>query len=292
MIAAAGILLCFPAFGKIFAFHPFYKATVPEKKLRVMTYNVMGFSWYAKKKDAYMILKNIREQQPDIVCMQEYLARTDDKFHILDSLTNRYGYKYYKEHVIVNSGKFYYFGGAVFSKYPLQNYHGIPFHNSVTNGAFYIDVPMGKDTFRLVNVHFQSFSLKPREYDWESKYQGKTSRYKLIKIALYKMRLAFRKKSFQTEEVKKVLKASPYPVILCGDFNDTPLSYTYSELTEDLDDSYLATGSGLGTTYAGNLPYLRIDYILADKKFRPFNSFVVRKGASDHYPYVCDFELK
>ena len=292
-IAFVGLLCTIPALSKLYAFHPLTHNTSHEHQLRIMTYNVMGFGWYAKKKDAFAILKNIREQHPDIICLQEYLARYDDKFKIMDTLIHRYGYKYYQEHTVVKSGKNYYFGEAVFSKIPLNNYKGIPFHNSLTNGAFYVDVPWGKDTVRLINVHFQSFSLKPREYNWEDTSSiGKLSRFQLLKISLYKMRKAFRKKSFQTDEVRKIVDASPFPVILCGDFNDTPLSYTYSKLTETLEDAFLATNNGLGTTYAGNLPYLRIDYILHDKKLKATYTHVRGKFASDHYPLLCDFQMK
>ena len=292
-ISLASVLLCFPALSKTIAFHPFYKGETKGQKLRIMSYNVMGFAWYTKKRDAFAILKNIREQKPDIVCMQEYLARNDDKFKIMDTLVNLYGYKYYKEHIIVHGGHGYYFGSAVFSKYPLLNFTSIPFDNSLTNGGCHADIVVKGDTLRLINVHFQSFSMEPREYEWmDKKDRGSLSRYTLTKIALYKMRRAFRKKSFQTEEVKKVIKQSPYPVILCGDFNDTPLSYTYSELTDLLRDTYLDTNTGLGSTFGGKLPFLRIDYIMADKRLTPERNFIVKKFASDHYPVICDFRLK
>jgi endonuclease/exonuclease/phosphatase family metal-dependent hydrolase len=286
------LLLCLPSIFKFIGLHPFHNQDASGKKLRIMTYNVMGFDWYDNKKNAHDILNIIRRQNPDVVCMQEYMMRADDKFKLIDTLRLRDKYKYYKEHIIVTTSNNYYFGMAIFSKYPLKNFKGIPFGNSLTNGACFTDLIAGRDTIRLISVHFQSFALSKREYVYESfEERGRVKRSRLFKITMNKMRNAFRKKSEQTKEVREVIESSPHPVILCGDFNDTPLSYTYSELTKKLDDAYLATNGGIGATFAGNIPFLRIDFILADKAIKPLKAYVVPEKASDHYPVVCDFSL-
>lgn len=286
------LILCLPSFFKLYGFHPLKQNQLPEKHLRVMTYNVESFDWLNKKDGAAGVLKNIRNANADIICMQEYFMYRNDKLKIMDSLKNNYGYRYFHEYVLSKVSKNAVFGMAVFSRYPISELNNIPFGNSITNGGCYVDLYRGRDTFRILNIHFQSFSLSQLEIEGEYPHSNvHVSRWKLFKISLVKFRKGFRKKSFQTQEVEQAITNSPYPVILCGDFNDTPLSFTYARLTDRLEDTFLKTNSGLGTTFAGSLPYLRIDYILSDKKLKPARTQVIEKKASDHYPLVCDFAI-
>lgn len=96
----------------------------------------------------------------------------------------------------------------------------------------------------------------------------------------------------QVEAVKQSIAESPYPVIVCGDFNDVPLSYSTSQLTKDLQDSFVAKGFGIGATYAGKLPGLRIDYILADDHFRILSHNILKLNISDHYPVVVEVDFR
>jgi endonuclease/exonuclease/phosphatase family metal-dependent hydrolase len=82
-------------------------------------------------------------------------------------------------------------------------------------------------------------------------------------------------------------------VVVCGDFNDTPNSYTYHQISKGLNDAFREAGSGIGTTYVGKIPFLRIDYILYSKeRFDPLYFKVIRKNLSDHYPVVSTLKIK
>jgi endonuclease/exonuclease/phosphatase family metal-dependent hydrolase len=83
------------------------------------------------------------------------------------------------------------------------------------------------------------------------------------------------------------MSQSPYPVIAAGDFNDTPLSYTYSILSNKMRDVFYERGKGIGTTYSGKIPFLRIDYILTDLCFTPLKFSIIKKKYSDHYPIAA-----
>ena len=99
------------------------------------------------------------------------------------------------------------------------------------------------------------------------------------------MKKAFVIRANQVDILKRNIDHSPYPVIICGDFNDTPASYTYHEMTAGFHDSFCKAGTGfLGSTYAGNFPSFRIDYILYDDAFTASNYSKNSINFSDHYP--------
>jgi endonuclease/exonuclease/phosphatase family metal-dependent hydrolase len=107
-----------------------------------------------------------------------------------------------------------------------------------------------------------------------------------------KFRIAAQRRARQAEALKKEIEDSPYKVIVCGDFNDTPTSYTYRTVSSGLKDAFISGGVGMSGTYAGKLPSFRIDYILYDKKFSSANYEVVKEELSDHYPVECFIRLK
>lgn len=294
LIAAVAAVLCIPSIRKSYAVN--FGADVPppasgaDSTIRLMTYNAHSFSWHEDTAELNNILGNIRSQKPDILCLQEYYMHPRNHKRILKFLRKEMGLNNYYEYVtdmLPGSNRV---GLAIFSRLPFDNFTPVRFANS-SNGAFYADVKMGEDTIRVINVHFQSVSLSEREYTLPGQEVAgdplDVPRKRLIKISLGKFRTAFRKRSYQTQLIKAVADSSPYKVILCGDFNDIPTSYMYGQLTRNLDDTFLETGFGAGTTFAGKIPGLRIDYIFADPEIPVLRTYVVKKKGGDHYPVVC-----
>jgi len=129
------------------------------------------------------------------------------------------------------------------------------------NICIYKDIVLN-DTIRVYNIHLQSNWVKTMK----SSYQNRVN---------------------EALKIKKHINKSPFPVIVCGDFNDTPLSYTYSTLKKDLADSFQESGIGIGNSYV-NIPTLRIDYILHSQKYESYNYKKLKYKFSDHYPISCD----
>jgi len=129
------------------------------------------------------------------------------------------------------------------------------------NICIYKDIVLN-DTIRVYNIHLQSNWVK----SMKSSYKDRVS---------------------EALKIKKHINKSPYPVIVCGDFNDTPISYTYSNLKKGLADSFKESGIGIGNSYVG-IPTLRIDYILHSKKYKSYNYKKNKYELSDHYPISCD----
>ncbi len=260
------------------------------KHLKLMTYNVNSFDFYKKYVSIYEIMNSVRVQNPDIICFQEYLANRTRRKAVINQL-EKLGYHYYYEYTTEIIKPHNNVGQAIFSKLPFYNVQPISFYNT-SNGAFSVDIPFQGDTIRLFNVHFQSISLdndeiklpktindveEPDNYYYES--------------VLMKLREAFRKRSFQVLKVKEYIDISPYKIILCGDFNDTPSSFLYRQLTEKLNDSFLYSSIGLGSTFSGKIPFQRIDYVLMDPSFKIGKTKVIHVPGSDHYPVVSTFSL-
>ena len=129
------------------------------------------------------------------------------------------------------------------------------------NICIYKDIVLN-DTIRVYNIHLQSNWVKTMK----SSYQNRVN---------------------EALKIKKHINKSPFPVIVCGDFNDTPLSYTYSTLKKGLADSFQESGIGIGNSYV-SIPTLRIDYILHSKKYESYNYKKLKYKFSDHYPISCD----
>jgi endonuclease/exonuclease/phosphatase family metal-dependent hydrolase len=116
--------------------------------------------------------------------------------------------------------------------------------------------------------------------------------YRQVKYTGSKLKRAFVKRTEQAETLAQLVSDSPYEAILCGDFNDTPVSYTYHTVSEGLEDAFVVSGKGIGNTYLGKLPSFRIDYIFHSSSFDSFNFGVDKVDYSDHYPISCVLKKK
>jgi endonuclease/exonuclease/phosphatase family metal-dependent hydrolase len=295
-VCLLGFFISIPSISHNFAFHLFNNEAYNQKeKLRLMTYNCTSFGWF-KNPDYDAILNNIRTADPDILCLQEYYKHTSKHKRILKFLRDELGYKHYYEYTtnIIQKSKNQ-VGQAYFSKIPLHNFTPVPFQEKTSNGASFVDIYLPNDTIRLVNVHFQSIRLHEDEYDLSKiKPLDEEKNGKEIQLfkSLQKLRGAFRRRSYQASLVDSVIESSPYKVIICGDFNDTPNSYIYNKIRSTLNDTYLETNSGVGGSFAGKIPGLRIDYILADPEIDVQKTFVWKHIGGQHYPLISDFNLQ
>ncbi|MFW6224447.1 MAG: endonuclease/exonuclease/phosphatase family protein, partial [Bacteroidota bacterium] len=99
-----------------------------------------------------------------------------------------------------------------------------------------------------------------------------------------KLRHGFMERAQQVDFVSEHIHKSPHPVIVCGDFNDTPMSYAYHTMRNNLKDSFTEAGMGFGKTYGGRAPSYRIDYILHSPTINTLSHERLKVPYSDHFP--------
>lgn len=267
------------------------------ESVKVMTYNARMFdfyNWSDIPNSTEAIFNFIRKENPDILCLQEYFTtERHDSFlpHQVKSRLKSMGYSHIEYRNSNSQGAGY--GIATFSKYPVVNKGSLPFEES-KNMTIFTDIKINGNIIRLFNNHLESIGFKEHDFDVIDSLRfemNKQQRQGLQQI-ITKMSRAFRHRSSQADVLSRHISNSPYPVIVCGDFNDTPISYVYRKMRGDLKDAFRESGAGMGGTYNGRLPSLRIDYIFHDQMFRSYEFTRHKIPYSDHFPISAIIETE
>lgn len=176
------------------------------------------------------------------------------------------------------------------SRHPILQHGTLGAESQRQRFALWADVKVNQDTVRVFALHLQSNKItnEAEELMEEIRFQEKETWVQMNDI-LTKYRKATAIRSDQARILRTYVEESPYPVIVCGDFNDTPQSNAYQVLSDGLCDSFVHAGKGIGTTYAGHLPALRIDYFLCSPSFKVKSHKVLDWDYSDHYPVIAEF---
>lgn len=300
LVSFLSLLLCLSPILTYFPIHGKTK-TIPEGSIKVLSYNIRGFSWYEYKDNKKNpILSYIKDSDADIVCLQEYLMIADKKMlnkRNIEKELKAYPYKsYVRLKSIYNSDKFLY-GLACFSKYPILKTTQVPIKSRDNAGSVVYNIKVGDKIISVFNNHLESNRLTNEDRKlYENLISGNTNRQHLDDIAhniKKKLGSAYVKRAAQADTLKAWIKKQDTDgVIVCGDFNDTPISYTYKTVRGDLIDSFAKTGFGAGVTYNENYFWFRIDYILHSSSFKPYNSVVDKVKYSDHYPVSTYLKLE
>lgn len=264
-----------------------------ENDVRLMTYNVHSFKKYGENNDVStktQILKTIKNQNPDIICFQEFFTRRKGEYDLIDSVKKQLNLKYY--YFVPTSGNDYEeFGLAIFSRYPIKNKGKIPFGPIPGNESIYADIKVQDKLFRLYNVHLQSISFQKEDYDYIDKVSKMDPEYKSSRRIAGMLKSAFIRRSEQVKIMKSAMATCSIPYVIAGDFNDTPASYCVTQITHSLKNAFKEKGSGFGKTYNGAFPNFQIDYIATTKDFDIINHHISKDKLSDHFPVRSDLKL-
>ena len=263
-----------------------------ERSVSIMSYNVRLFDhyqWTKKENSASGMFGLINENDPDILCLQEFYTRNRIGYRETDVRRALKDYPYYSVYYTVKSSPNSGVGIATFSKFPIVKTSRIPFDNTV-NQAVYTDIATGDDTLRVFNIHLQSIRFGQRNYSFIDSLSIKYPNNQLEEVKDIGMRLkeAFVRRAEQSKIIHNYIEDAPYPVIVAGDFNDTPISFSYRKIKKGLLDAFREVGRGFGNTYAGELPSYRIDFILYSKGLEADSFQRIKSNFSDHYPIISN----
>ncbi|HUZ57569.1 MAG TPA: endonuclease/exonuclease/phosphatase family protein [Hanamia sp.] len=286
---------------QVFPIHlsPVFSITKKKGDIRIMSWNVELFNILHYKdhpENKQKMIDLINKYDPDVACFQEMVAGENKKainyFPDIEKKLkfNDYLYSY---RVIDDFDRYHHYGIIVFSKFPILRKQTLVNNPNSYNSTFqFIDVLVGTDTFRIFNIHLQSLKFSKTNLSYLDSgnvpRQGNIAESKNI---ISKIKLGILKRSSQALFVKGEMNNSPYPVIVCGDFNDVPDSYAYETIGKGLKNAFAERGSGISRTYSSISPTLRIDNIFTDKKFKIIQFTRIRKLLSDHFPIVADIRF-
>ena len=265
--------------------------------IKIMSFNVRQFDYYnwknnIKLRDKYF--KYIKAENPDIICFQEFFSSKSDSLEniklLISEIFNTGNYHFFPTHKLYKD-KLY--GIATFSKYPIINKSEITFPGS-SNLCIYTDILIKNDTVRIYNNHLQSIKFQPKDYQFMDSLKLEIDKEKVgeAKGIIKRLLTGFEIRANQVDVISNNIKNCKYKTIVCGDFNDTPISYTYHKMKDKLNDSFIEAGTGIGNTYNGPFPSFRIDYILYSSDFECIKYLSPHINLSDHFPVISYLKIK
>ncbi|MBI1344375.1 MAG: endonuclease/exonuclease/phosphatase [Terrimonas sp.] len=276
------------------------KAMKQKNTVRVLTWNVMRMGEIdayteERKQVRYKAMNEISLQDADILCLQEFHHATGPNyFSNIPFITDTLGFPYfYYSRDFEAFGGLYMQGTIIFSKFPIVDSGKIQFQApTFPESLIYADIKVGKDTVRVYTTHLQSFSFAQEDYQEMQRLNVSNDSNSSSRKRLFnKIKHAIINRSLQAGWVRQATDKSPYPKILCGDFNDVPGSYTYFKIKGGMKDAFLEKGWGLGRTFSRISPTLRIDYLFHDPGIIVKQVYRMKQELSDHFGLVTDLQI-
>ncbi|MCI1648702.1 MAG: endonuclease/exonuclease/phosphatase family protein [Bacteroides sp.] len=252
--------------------------------LTLATYNIHSFGNEITGYSCKEVARYMKEKGVDILCFQEF---EDNQYFTIDSI--RHAFSNWQHAVISTKDSIQgILPIALFSRYPIIKQQFITYPKS-SNCSMFCDVIINKDTIRIINNHLQTTNVSQNRKKWERDLSSSNSRQELstIEEATRILHGNFVKRAGQVDSICRIIDASPYPVIVCGDFNSLPSSYTYHQLAKRLKDGFKTCGRGYMYTYRYYKHLLRIDYIFHSTAFEGLNYYSPKQEfCSDHNPVI------
>lgn len=284
------LLVCWNSLQTYFPVNGF-QSDAPEESIKVLSYNTRGFGDMAPhtKEKPNEVLEYLRGSDADIICLQEYIYGGKLKKKDIDYALRDYPYRHY--HSLNNKMN----GLGCYSRYPILAAKPIEYE-SVGNGSIAYYIKVEDDTLVVLNNHLESNRIIRADVETYQDMVEDPNRENVssgLRKLLKKLSEATAIRSRQADVLSETIRGlKGKKLIVCGDFNDTPISYTHHLLCENLQDVFVEAGNGLGISYNRDRLYFRIDHILASKDLKIHECKVDNSiKASDHNPIWCRVSL-
>ena len=268
------------------------KAAFSVLSYNVMTFDVLNYLDNKNPQNALDMMKWAVENESDIKCFQEFYSHFRPNFGTLTQFKEA-GYPYKTvSHPKIARNEESFIGLAIISKFPIVGRGEKEFEDM--NGMIYADIKIKQDTIRVINVHLRSLIVRfggiKKAYKNEDFKSGKAETRKVLS----RLKYGFEHHAEEVEAVLEWVKESPYPVMVCGDFNETPYSYAYGKIRQKFNNAFEEKGKGFSFTYKDSPKIIRIDNQFYDKQALEIVSFKTRSDVkySDHFPIVGRYKVK
>ncbi|MGY2131236.1 endonuclease/exonuclease/phosphatase family protein [Hymenobacter sp. HD11105] len=299
-------LLTWPHFQRGLALHPLHVASAPTgqdaKQVRMLSANVRIFNVYPQLRDPNLassrqLIQWLAENPADVLCLQEFYneprGSDQDKqiFRTVEKIGRQAGRQAFVSKTLTNSIGAE-FGLAIFSRFPIVKRGTISFGKLTQNHAMFADLrlPAG-DTIRVYNFHLQSMSMEEKAI--VDSYSSKEGLKREGRGLLRRYKRGLIARSVQIDTLTRRFERCRYPILLAADLNDLPYSYTYDQLADRFQNAWTAVGTGIGSTYNGRLPFVRIDHQFAGPRWIVEDFHVNYEiPHSDHYPTSGTYRLR
>ncbi len=259
----------------------------------LLTYNVRQFYDADGSNSLEKVMQLIYEADPDIICLQEFFPRTATRtIASVDSLLEGYrsidGYGREQAPDIQEIQQLIYTRLKV-----LDSGHFLLADVPASLSTVWADVAVGSDTVRVINNHLLSTQINADDDAYLTKmgYIVDTAADDRMRSIIGRFSRNSIRRADQADSLAHAIASSPHPVIVCGDFNDPPMSYTYDRISEGLQDAFCVRGKGYSHTFRGFNNVLRIDYVLLSPSFEVTEYTVEDVDYSDHLPVMVQFKL-
>lgn len=307
VVALISLVVGYQNLEKTFATHAFTQHQLEHNdtsSLRVLTWNVFYFLNKHEVKDdnadnpRNKMIEAIRQMNPDVLCMQEYLSYNDvPELVSMNQVFAGMGYRY---RIYSNDHNFHVkngtsdLGAMLFSKYPFLDTGRVSMHTQQNDHLIYADILYKQKPVRIFTAHMSSLSLY---VDTPHTGLANENIYKLTysrkRAVAQKIRRTATMHENESRIIDSAIRQSPYPVVYCADMNAVPCTYSYKKVRGSLKDAFLEKGFGFGQTYDALSPTLRIDVCFVDERLKVNDCFVRRlHGLSDHFPVVTTLQWK
>jgi endonuclease/exonuclease/phosphatase family metal-dependent hydrolase len=277
------------------------------KLLKVMTYNCQLFGLYQNESSVDIVnteympamdsfLQVLKSENADVVCLQEVYAKAGGLKALARFLKAEGGFDYSQSYTLSERRPY---GMIVLSKYQIKRWQPIPLGSQTGNMAMWVDVEIPSEykflrnaRVRIFNLHLQSFRFAKKDY---AVMQKQTQQQQIdiegSKGIITRLRMGYQRRAQQVKIIKENLLVCDFPKVICGDFNDIPVSYSYRQLSSGMRDAFVEAGRGLETTYKGSMPSFRIDYILFDNPMRALQYQSIKEVPSDHKLVIAELQI-